>query len=147
NLGLRAMPMAATPFSYAGPLRVSLSQIVRRIQYENNLKECVLEVEIAWEPRFSPIVFELKPDDLEVVDDLDRKIAVEVDERRPMNDEPGTIRAEVDRSMVRTDFIVHLAQPQKGAEKIKLMRGKLTVVMPADLQTFDFSEPIKAKNE
>jgi hypothetical protein len=147
QLGLVMQPSAPRPTAYAGPLRITLDQIVRRIQYENSQKECVLQFEIAWEPRVRPILFEMKPDEVEVIDDLDRKIAAEADRDEPVpQGQPGNIKAAVDGSMIRTDFILKLAKPEKGAEKLKVVRGKMGVVLPADIQTFDFAELTKAKN-
>ncbi|MBI3463811.1 MAG: hypothetical protein HY000_12255 [Planctomycetes bacterium] len=144
NVGLVAQPLPATPVAYAGPLRIALSQIVRRIQFENRQKECVLQLEIAWEPQLKPILFELKAQDLEVLDDQDRRIAADVKERP--DEEMRGMQAPVDSTMIRTDFIVRLEQPAKGAEKIKSLRGKLEIVVPVDVQTFDFADLTKAKD-
>jgi hypothetical protein len=147
QIGLVMEPPRAMPTAYAGPLRLQLHQVVRRISYEDRQKECVLEFEIAWEPRVRPILFEMKPEDLEVLDDQDRKIAVETGRARPGGEEEGTaLKAATEGSMIRADFIVRLAQPDRGADKIKSLRGKLGVLMPTNIQTFDFADLAKAKD-
>ncbi len=147
QIGLVMQSPQTLPTAYAGPLRIALQQIVRRISFENKQKECVLQFEIAWEPRVRPILFEIKPDNLEVVDDLGNKIAVEAGPRGPAAEEEGeSLKAGVDGTMIRTDFIVRLAQPNKGASSLKLVRGKLDLLVPANIQTFDYTELAKAKD-
>ncbi len=146
QLGLVAQPLPATPVAYAGPLRVAFTQIVRRIQFEANQKECLLQFEIAWEPRLRPILFEMKRDQMQVIDDQDRKIEIQGGGMADApEEEAATLKAAVDGSMVRTDFIIHLAQPAKGAEKLRVA-GVVNIVLPADIQTFDFTELAKSKN-
>jgi hypothetical protein len=146
QLGLVAQPLPATPVAYAGPLRIAFTQIVRRVQFETNQKECLLQFEIAWEPRLQPILFEMKRDQTQVIDDQDRKIEVQGGGMAEApEEETSTLKAAVDGSMVRTDFIVHMAQPAKGAEKLRVA-GVLNIVLPADIQTFDFAELGKSKN-
>jgi hypothetical protein len=147
QIGLVMEPPKSMPTAYAGPLRLQLHQIVRRISYEDRQKECVLEFEIAWEPRVRPILFEVKPEDLEVVDDQGQKIAVEAGRDRPGAEDEGTaLKASAEGSMIRADFIVRLAQPSRGAEKIKSLSGKMSVLMPTNIQTFDFADLAKAKD-
>lgn len=147
QIGLVMEPPKLMPTAYAGPLRLQLHQIVRRISYEDRQKECVLEFEIAWEPRVRPILFEMKPDDLEVTDDQGRRIAVEAEREQPGAEDAGTaLKASAEGSMIRADFIVRLAQPNRGAEKIKSLRGQMSVLMPANIQTFDFADLAKAKD-
>ena len=147
-VGLVSGPNPPKPIAYGGPLRFTCDQIVRRIQFENRQKECLLQMEIAWEPKQRPILFEIKPDELIVKDDQDRDIKVEAENARPAaeQDEPSGMKAAVDASMIRTDFIIHLAQPPKGAEKIKSLKGKMTVVLPTNIQSFEFADLAKAKN-
>jgi hypothetical protein len=147
QIGLVMEPPRTLPTAYAGPLRIQLRQLVRRITYEDRQKECVLEFEIAWEPRVRPILFDMKPEDLEVSDNQDRKIMVEADRQQPgAEDEGTTLKAATQSSMIRADFIVRLAQPERGAEKIKSLQGKLGVLMPTKIQTFEFSDLQKIKN-
>lgn len=147
QVGLVMQPPTSLPTAYAGPLRIALQQLVRRISFEDRQKECVLQFEIAWEPRVRPILFEIKPENLEVVDDQDRKIAVESEPRGPAaEEEGGSLKSAVDGSMIRTEFIIRLAQPNKGAEKIKLLRGKMDLLVPANIQTFEFDALAKAKD-
>jgi hypothetical protein len=147
QIGLVMEPPRTMPTAYAGPLRMQLRQLVRSISFENRQKECVLEFEIAWEPRVRPILFEMKPEDLDVVDDQDRKIVVEQQSERPGAEDDGmTLKAAADASMIRADFIIRLAQPNRGAEKIKSLRGKLGVLMPTNIQTFEFADLAKAKD-
>jgi hypothetical protein len=146
QLGLVAQPLPTTPVAYAGPLRVAFSQIVRRVQFETNQKECLLQFEIAWEPRLRPILFEMKRDQAQVVDDQGRKIDVQGGGMADApEEETATLKAAVDGLRVRTDFIIHTAQPGKGAEKLRVS-GVLNVVLPADIQTFDYADLGKAKN-
>jgi hypothetical protein len=144
-LGLVMQPVPQTPVCYAGPLRIALNEIVRRLNFEDRQKQCTLRLEVAWEPSLKPMLFETKPDALEVVDEQGRKVAVEVEERPPGGDEEMIMKAPADSTMIRTDFIIRLAQPPKGAEKLSI-KGQMTVTLPAEIQTFDFAEPTKAKN-
>ena len=148
QIGLVMGPNPPKPLAYAGPLRISFEQIVRRIQFETNQKECLLQIEIGWEPKVRPILFEVKPDELEVIDDQDRKIAVAAEARpnAPEQEEMGAMKAAVDSSVIRTDLIIHLASLGKGAEKIKSIKGKMNVVLPANIQSFEFADLAAAKN-
>jgi hypothetical protein len=147
QIGVVMEPPRSKPTSYAGPLRIQLNQVVRQINFDDGRKECVLDFEFAWEPRVRPILFELKPQNLEVVDDQDRKIAVEENANPQQPDEEGmSLKASVSSSEIRTQFIIRLAQPNKGAEKIKSLKGKLDVLVPANIQTFEFDALAKAKD-
>jgi hypothetical protein len=147
QVGLVMEPPKTVPTAYAGPLRMQLHQLVRRVSFEDRQRECVLEFEIAWEPRVRPILFEMKPEDLEVLDDQDRKIEVEKGRDQGGGQDDGmALKAAAEGSMIRADFIVRLSQPARGAEKIKLLRGKLGVLMPTNMQTFEYSDLAKAKD-
>lgn len=146
QLGLVMEPPKSMPTAYTCPLRIQLHQLMRRISYEERLKECVMQFEIAWEPRLRPILFELKPDDLEILDDQDRKISIETGRPDGLPDDSGgVLKSPVDGTVIRTDFFIRLAQPPKGAEKIRILRGKLGVLLPANVQTFQFADLAKTK--
>lgn len=92
------------------------------------------------------MVFEVDPNELEVVDDQGRKVAIEAGERRPMAEEGEMVMKQpVDSTVIRTDFFIRMAQPPKGAEKLTI-KGKMTVTMPAEIQAFEFPDLVKAKN-
>jgi hypothetical protein len=147
QIGLVMEPQRNKPTAYAGPLRIQLNQVVRQINFDDGRKECVLDFEFAWEPRVRPILFELKPQNLEVVDDQDRKIAVEENPNPQQAEGEGmSLKASVSSSEIVTQFIVRLSQPNKGAEKIKSLAGKLDVLVPANIQTFEFDALAKAKD-
>jgi len=140
-------PQRNKPTAYAGPLRIQLNQVVRQINFDDGRKECVLDFEFAWEPRVRPILFELKPQNLEVIDDQDRKIAVEESPNPQQAEGEGmSLKASVSSSEIVTQFIVRLSQPNKGAEKIKSLSGKLDVLVPANIQSFEFDALAKAKD-
>ena len=147
RLGLMMRPPSSAPVAYAGALRIAATRFVRTIDYENKLKQSVMQIEVAWEPRLRPIQFEQKADELEALDDQDRKIAPETTDRPAAADEePGTMMAPVDGKMIRTDLALRFEPLEAGAEKFKLLKGKMSVLVPTDFQTFEFSGLAQAKN-
>jgi hypothetical protein len=145
-VAVEGMPPNAAPKTYTGPFRLVMGQIVRRLVFEAAEATCTVQLEIAWEPRLRPILFEQDPADLDVTDDQGRKIEPEAPETAVAEGGSPKAQASVDSSMIRTDFILNLKRPPAAAEAIKLLKGKLNVLLPADVQTFRFRDLAKAKD-
>lgn len=146
-LGLVAGPMPMTPVAYAGPMRAAVKKLVRSITYETGSSECALQLEVAWEPRLRPILLELDPAGIEAIDDQGRKIASETPPSRPaQGDEPPLVKVPVDKTMIRADLVLHFEPPPHDATRIKSLRGRLVVILPAGIQNFQFADLAGARN-
>ena len=148
HLGLSGRPVPETPTTYAGPLRLAVKTIQRTINFDNNQKSCALKLEVAWEPRLKPILLEFTPSELKVIDDQGREIAAEEDQLPPGAEEDGprTFKVPANKTIIHTDFVYRFEPPEFDAKSIKLLRGQVNVVVPALVQTFQFSNLAKSKN-
>ena len=149
-LGLVAQVMAGSPDAvvvYAGPLRMSPVKLVETITYEANSRTCALQLEVAWEPRLRPILLELNSKDIELLDDQGRKITAR--SRQPaagQQGEPPPLRIPLEKTMIRADVVLNFEPLPHDAKSIQWLRGRLSLVLPSDIQTFQFPDLLQAKN-
>src|SRR5262249_61979388 len=70
-------PHIQLPVSYSGLFRCVVRRITAVHDLETDLRFCVVNLEIAWEPRFRPLFVESRPQGLVVKDDKQKELTVE----------------------------------------------------------------------
>ena len=137
KLALGDGPHIAMPISYHGLFRVSVKRIDLSHIVETDTHNCVITLEVAWEPRFQPLLMETQPDSLEIKDDKGR--AVET----PDN---GKGRGAVGHRNV-GEIHLRIAAPQRSANHLAILKGKLGVVGPTEMLTFTFDNLSKIEKK
>jgi hypothetical protein len=140
KIALTEGPYVAMPVSYSGLFRVSVKRVDTSHILETDTRTCVFTLEVAWEPRFQPLMMETQPDSLEIQDDKGRTIEVP---------EAGKGKGAVGRRPV-VDLQVRIPAPQRSANRLAIFKGKLSTVGPTEMLTFTFdklSKIEKAKDE
>src|SRR5207302_5221471 len=120
----------AMPVSYNGLFRVSVKRIDTSRILDNDNHNCTIVLEVAWEPRFQPLLMETQPDSLEIRDDKGRTIDVQ---------EGGKGKGAVSHRNV-GEIQVRIPAPQRSALNLALFKGKLSVVGPTEMVTFTFDK-------
>ena len=70
-------PYMAMPVCYSGLFRITVKRIDITHILDIDSRNCVITLEVAWEPRFQPLLMETQPDSLEIRDDKGRTIDVQ----------------------------------------------------------------------
>ena len=124
---------------YAGPFRIeALSITARRGLRIPGESSAQLDLEIAWEPRLSPISFSLATDAIQVVGDDQTPLVV--DQRPPV------LGAEVSTGSHAVDLVVPLGLPPRQVRYIGSIQGNLTALVPAKKAEFRFTDLVAAQN-
>ncbi len=128
-------PHKLMPVSYSGLFRVAVKRIDTTLLLEPDAHFCVIYLEVAWEPRFQPLLMETKPDALVAQDDKGRALEVP---------EGGQGRGTV-RGRFATEIPVRLTAPHRSATALGLLKGKLRIVGPTKMLTFTFDKLAEIK--
>jgi len=126
--------------AYAGIFRIEPV----RIRADRNLRNPSIQglrltVDISWEPRLTPISLEQPLADLKVTDENDQPL--EVDSQ--LNSVQAAGRADIHSVQVEYPLML----PERGVEKIKLLEGELTALIPGRREKFVFENLAEAKDE
>lgn len=133
KIGLRDGPNRGVPVSYSGMFRVTAKRITAVRDLESDAHLCTVHLEIAWEPRFQPLFFQTRPDNLEATDD--KGIALEAPNA-------GGGRAP-SSGRITTDMPVVIAAPRRNVSRLGLLKGDFTVVGPSKMLNFTFDRLAK----
>lgn len=119
--------------SYAGPLRIEATRLIaeRDLRAPPEAGALKLTLEIAWEPRMRPITLVQPLADLKATDDRGRRIQVESTQAQ--------LERPVDAAGTATEFLIPLVNPPRDAQKIASLKGKLRALLPAKIETFEFT--------
>jgi hypothetical protein len=123
-------PYQVMPVSYSGLFRVAVKGLHLRHLLDSDTHDCIINLEIAWEPRFQPLFMETRPDALIVQDDKGRAIEIPED---------GKGLAAIGQPMVKA-FDVRIPAPQRSAKQLGLFKGNLLVMGPSKMLTFTFDK-------
>jgi hypothetical protein len=130
KLALVDGPYLAMPVSYAGLFRVAIKRLDISHILEMDAHTCVITLEVAWEPRFQPLLMETQPDSMEIRDDKGRTIDVP---------EGGKGKGAVGHRNV-GEVQVRIPAPQRTANNLAIFKGKLSAVGPTEMVTFTFDK-------
>jgi hypothetical protein len=132
-------PSSTRRLSYAGPFRFEAQSVMaqRDLRWPDN-RLLRLEVEVAWEPRLTPITFQQRMADVQAVDDRGNPLAVE--------SRDAVLEIPVPRGPVAKRFSLGLALPPREVRSIASLHGTLGAVVPGGLETFRFDNLQTAKD-
>lgn len=97
-----------------------------------------LFLDVSWEPRLQPIVITQALDELKVTDEKGEPL--EIDGRE------GEIEVPVDGESSATEMYVPLQLPDRNVRRVGSLRGKLQVLAPGRIETFEFTDLEKTRN-
>ncbi|HLJ94357.1 MAG TPA: hypothetical protein VKU02_14315 [Gemmataceae bacterium] len=123
-------PHQVMPVSYSGLFRVAIKGLHLHHLLDADAHYCDINLEVAWEPRFQPLLMETRPDSLTVQDDKGRDIEIP---------ESGKGPAAIGRPIVKT-IDLRIPAPQRSAKSFSLLKGKLAVMGPIKMLTFTFDQ-------
>jgi hypothetical protein len=140
SIGLMAAPTMApnatprpakNPFViYTGPFRVVFKQIFASRDLQASTGSANAQFEVAWEPRLRPMLMVLKADDLELVDDQEKKV------------EPAVMQESTDVVLrpenPAAELNINIVAPDRKALKLAKAKIKADVTVPAAFSTFRF---------
>jgi hypothetical protein len=132
SVGLKPAMTAGgtTPVQYTGPFRVELKKIGLTRDFEAGTTLATIELDAAWEPRLRPMLLKLQAEGLKVIDDRGNEVKPQM-------------QMASDEVVVRPDNPVaeinlNLQAPDRAASKIKSLRVKAELTIPAGIKVFRF---------
>jgi hypothetical protein len=129
----------ASRTDYRGPFRFEPIRIeARRDLRESGQQSLGLVLEVAWEPKLSPISLQLPLDRVEAVDENGHPIPV--DGKEAESEVPVTADA------LASQLRVPLVLPPRSVKQIARLKGSLIALLPGKLETFRFQDLEKAKD-
>jgi hypothetical protein len=128
-------PHIQLPVSYSGLFRCVVRRVTTVHDLETDLRFCVVNLEIAWEPRFRPLFVESRPQGLLVKDDKQKELTVE---------EQGGGRLPITGGNAAV-VELHLPAPPRNVAKLGLLKGTLALVGSTKMLTFEFDTLAKEK--
>jgi hypothetical protein len=123
-------PHVKVPTSYSGIFRVTVMRIVLARSLETDHHVCTAYLEVAWEPRFQPLMLEIHKEALVVQDDKGRTIDVP---------DSGQGMLPIGQRLAK-DVQIQFAAPRRSAASLGLLKGAITVVGPGKILTFRFDK-------
>jgi len=116
---------------YMGPLRIAAQRLIAQRDYRTGQgSHLVLVLEVAWEPRVQPVVIRLPHGNIQAADDRGRAIP-------PSRPEAQTIvPVKVGQKAVEVE--VRLVLPERSANRLESVQGKLIATLPGAMQRFTF---------
>jgi len=124
--------------NYGGPFRVEPVRIVAKREFRHGDAQSLhLTLSVEWEPRLQPISLKQKMADLEAIDE----------NGDPLTVADGLAQLEVPAAGVSSvELVLPLELPSRNVKEIARLKGKLTAMLPGQLQTFRFTDLTTAKN-
>ncbi len=135
SLGLMPLDMPLMPKEsgyviHTGPFRVTLKQIETVRDFATGTSSSNIQAEFAWEPRLRPMLLQLKPDLMEIVDDRGKKV------------EPDVMGESSDAALrpenPAIELNLNLKAPDRAAAKLAKLKIKGDLSIPAGLKIFKF---------
>lgn len=127
----------APPISDHGPFRVQAARLSAVRDLRNPLADQLLaQVQVFWEPRLSPISLELPLVTLEAEDEQGNALAA-----RGI----GVLDAEIAAGDYSTELALPFELPRRGVERIARIRGKVSALVPGQVDTYRFGILDRAK--
>jgi hypothetical protein len=125
--------------TYAGSFRFEGGEFAaRRDLRDPDSHTLELMVSAAWEPRLQPILIMRVLEGMEAVDEKGEPIEVAMS--------GNELEFPIDSDMRSIDMPIQFTAPSRSVNRIALLKGKLSVLLPGKLETFRFTGLEKAKN-
>ena len=123
--------------SYSGPFRIEATCLTARRDLRDPTGQVLrLTLEIAWEPRVSPISLRQRLADLEVVDPNGRPLV--------LNSPLAELEVPVDPQATTVELHVPMELPPREVKEIAKLKGTLKALLPGKIETFRFKNIMKA---
>jgi hypothetical protein len=97
-----------------------------------------LSIEVAWEPRVSPIVLRIPLGQLDARDEQGGRLGI--DSRL------SNLEVPIESSIPAAEVHVPLELPERGVQKIASLKGSLLALVPGRTETFEFADLAAAKS-
>lgn len=124
--------------AYAGPFRVEVLNIIAQRNLRNPQQESArLEMEVAWEPRLSPIVISQPVANIEITGDDGQPIATVSPQ--------AVLDVEVPPGSHSTELVIPIQLPARSVKKIDRFKGKISALVPGRTVEFKFGDLKTAK--
>ncbi len=124
--------------TYSGLFRFEgISLIARRDLRDPDSDSLRLTLEVAWEPRVSPIVLQLPLESIQAVDENGQTI--------PVDTGPAQLEIPAEMGIPATEIQVPLKLPDRQSRKIASLQGRLQALVPGRVQEFTFEDLKDAK--
>ena len=135
-------PLRSQSVSYSGPMRFEPARVVARrelrVSEESQGTALILTLEVAWEPRLSPISLKQAMADLAAMDESGSQLKLE--------DNRAELEVSATGKSSTVDLPLSFALPPRSVQQIAQLKGKLAAVLPGKIETFRFDDLKKAKN-
>jgi len=124
---------------YVGPFRVEATEIAAMRQLRNiNGGSLRLNIEIAWEPRITPISLQQSLNHIEAVGLEGETI--------PVEGRAGSLEAIPQRGSSAVSVNIPFVLPDRGTRRIASLTGKFTAMVPGRVEKFEFESPSDAED-
>ncbi|PQO36678.1 hypothetical protein C5Y97_11855 [Blastopirellula marina] len=97
-----------------------------------------MNLQVAWEPRVTPIVLKLPLDQLQIEDENGKSLITEGSE--------GSLDTEVLQGVSAVDIQLPLGGVDRTSQKIAKLKGQMVALLPGRVETFTFDKLEKARN-
>ncbi|RCS52775.1 hypothetical protein DTL42_08035 [Bremerella cremea] len=97
-----------------------------------------MNLQVAWEPRLTPIVIKLPLDQLQIEDENGKSLVSGASE--------GSLDTEVLQGVSAVDIQLPLGGVDRTSQKIAKMKGQMVALLPGRVETFTFDKLEKARN-
>jgi hypothetical protein len=137
KLALVDGPHQNLPVSYSGMFRFTVNRMDLIRVLETDTHTCLIFLEVAWEPRFQPILLENQPEDLVIQDDKGNSVDIPEGPKGPS--------AVAHR--LAAQLQMRVGAPRRSAAQLGLLKGKVRIAGPSQMLTFTFDKLKKIDNE
>ncbi len=125
---------------YSGPFRIEPTQIYAKRDLRSPLHSLLqITLEIAWEPRLTPINIEHPLDEVVWVDDAGHK--------NKFSDPTAEPVAEVQPGTTAVELSLPLPLPSRAVKKISSLKGKVVALTPGPVEVFTFDKLAESKKQ
>jgi len=140
SLMLQAKPENSSPrfgrAAYSSMFRFEVTRLESVRDLRNPAADALqVTMEVSWEPRTTPIVITQDVEQFAIVDDTEKKLEV---------DNEQELSAGVESEISAVDLLIPLKLPNRGVKKIASIKGKITALLPGQIETFEFEKLDKA---
>jgi hypothetical protein len=141
GLGLMKRPPGYVnpPVAYDGIFRATVRRITAQRLLDSENSNYMADIEVAWEPRFSPFRLDLVPDEFTIQDDKGRKVAL------PENGRGGDESRKDSRAVTSRYYVlfdVPLGSLDRASAKLGLLKLPVKFVGPTRMETFAFDKSL-----
>lgn len=122
--------------AYAGPFRIEPVRVEAERDLRSGVSALRIALEVAWEPRLSPVSIALPMDSVKAVDDEGGSFEI------------GATQVQLETAVLpdstATELNMPLPLPPRGVGSIERLSGKIVTIVPGKLETFRFRDIEKA---